>query len=208
MVRKSGWAGLAVAGLAVAAVASQTIQVLVGLEPDGKARLPTGVRLEGSTFVVDDPRMSVRVAALDAAGRRDFFAGLGLPDPFRDVLSEENYVFFRVRFENRHKEEDLSFSPVNTMFGNASALDEVRLYQTFYRDKAGQEKLAAAGRGLFVKTLILPPGTHIERLLVYQYDDPYPVRKIPLIFGGILLGREGMDLELPFRADFKKEKRR
>jgi hypothetical protein len=192
----------------VAAIASQTIQVLVNLAPDAKAKLPKGIRVEGPTFVVDDPRLEVRVTALDEAGRKDFFSGLGLADPFRDVLAEENYVFFKVRFENRHKEEDLSFSPVNTMFGNSASLDEVRLYQTFYRDKAGQEKLAAAGRGLFVKILILPPGSHIERLLVYQYDDPYPVRKIPLIFGGILLGREGMDLELPFRATFKKEKHR
>ncbi|MEW5764263.1 MAG: hypothetical protein ACOYXN_02970 [Acidobacteriota bacterium] len=208
MDRRAGWTGLAMAAWAATVVASQVIQVLVGLSPDGKAKLPQGVRLEGNSFVVEDAAMEVRVSALDPAGRAGFFAGLGLQDPFRDVLPEENYVFFKVRFENRHKEEDLSFSPVNTLFGNAAALDEVRLYQTFYRDKAGQEKLAAAGKGLFVKTLILPPGTHIERLLVYQYDDPYPVRKIPLIFGGILQGRQGKDVEFPFRATFKKEKRR
>jgi hypothetical protein len=203
------WKALAaVAVLAALAVPAGTLYLLTGLKPRPPKRPDPNLRVEGRAFVYRNARLELQVEPLDPAGRADFFSRRGLEDPFAGFPPEDNYVAFRVRFENLSKNEPLTFSPVSTLFGNSAALDEVRLYQTFYREKDGEKMLEAVGKTLFVKTLSLPPGTFIERLLVYQYDDPYPVRTIPLVFGSILLGRESLDLELPFEATFHKEKRR
>lgn len=198
----------AVTLLATLALPATTLYLLTGLKPRPPKRPDPSLRVEGRCYVYRNPRLELRVEPLDPAGRADFFSQRGLTDPFAGFPPEDNYVAFRVRFENLSKDEPLTFSPVSTLFGNSAALDEVRLYETFYREKDGEKKLEAVGKTLFVKTLTLPPGTFIERLLVYQYDDPYPVRTIPLIFASILLGRESLDLELPFEATFQKEKRR
>lgn len=203
------WKALAAVALLTAlAVPAATLYLLTGLKPRPPRRPDPNLRVEGRSYVFTTPRLELQVEPLDPAGRADFFSKKGLLDPFAGFPPEDNYVAFRVRFENLSQDEPLTFSPVGTLFGNSAALDEVRLYQTFYREKDGEKKLEAVGKTLFVKTLTLPPGTFIERLLVYQYDDPYPVRTIPLIFGNILLGRESLDLELPFEATFQKEKRR
>jgi hypothetical protein len=203
------WKALAaVTVLAALAVPAGTLYLLTGLKPRPPKRPDPNLRVEGRAFVYRNAQLELQVEPLDPAGRADFFSRRGFEDPFAGFPPEDNYVAFRVRFENLSKDEPLTFSPVSTLFGNSAALDEVRLYQTFYREKEGEKKLAAVGKTLFVKTLSLPPGTFIERLLVYQYDDPYPVRTIPLVFGSILVGRESLDLELPFEATFHKEKRR
>ncbi|MGC8762231.1 MAG: hypothetical protein ACP5VN_01135 [Acidobacteriota bacterium] len=203
------WKALAaVSVLASLALPAGTLYLLTGLKPRPPKRPDPNLRVEGRAFVYRNPRLELRVEPLTPPGRADFFAQRGLQDPFAGFPPEDNYVAFRVRFENLSKEESLTFSPVATLFGNAAVLDEVRLYQTFYREKEGERMLEAVGRTLFVKTLTLPPGTFIERLLVYQYDDPYPVRTIPLVFASILVGRESLDLELPFEATFQKEKRK
>lgn len=203
------WKTLAgVTVLTALAVPAATLYLLTGLKPRPPKRPDPNLRVEGRSYVYRNAWLELQVEPLDFAARTHFFSKRGLEDPFAGFPPEDNYVTFRVRFENLSKDEPLTFSPVNTLFGNAAALDEVRLYQTFYREKEGEKKLEAVGKTLFVKTLTLPPGTFIERLLVYQYDDPYAVRTLSLVFGGILVGREGLDLELPFEASFKKEKRR
>lgn len=194
--------------LTALALPAGTLYLLAGLKPHPPKGPTPNLRVEGGAYLYRDGRLSLRVEPLGPEGRAAFFSERGLPDPFADFPPEDNYVFFRVRFENLSREDPLTFSPVATLFGNSAALDEVRLYQTFYRLADGEKRLEAVGKALFVKTLSLPPGTFIERLLVYQYDDPYPVKAIPLIFGSVLVGREGLDLELPFEATFKKEKRR
>jgi hypothetical protein len=78
----------------------------------------------------------------------------------------------------------------------------------FYKETDGEERLAAAGKSFYFKSLHLPPGQWIERLMIFQYDELYQQKKVSLVLSSILLGREGVDLEFPFLTTFKKEKQK
>lgn len=191
---------------ALAAGAATKIYIIEKLEPDPPKKVaqysaePGGLRYR-------DARLEVVAAPLLGEARSSYFASRGLSDPFASPALEPTYVLFRIRIENLMRDEALEFSPGSAMFGNSNPLDEIAVYQLFYKEPDGEARLAAAGKTLFLRHLRLPPGEWIERLMVFQYDDPYPTKKITLILGSILLGRDGIDLEFPFRASYRKEKR-
>ena len=168
--------------------------------------LAQGIAVEGNGYRFTAGDVDVRVEPLTDEQRAAFCREQGVEDPFGALRKGESYVFFKVRFENRRKEGDLVFSPQAAMFGNGLAFDEIKVYQYFYRDKDADAILASAGKVLFLKNLVLPPGYHLERLLMFQYDDPYPVKKISLIIGSLMAGQDGLDLEFRFRATYRKEK--
>ncbi len=196
----------AVSLLALVAAGGKTIQVLERLVPDQPKKQVVGYSVEGGSYRFSDTRFSVVATPLDRAGLATYYRARGLENPFVHFPEEANYVFFNVRFENFQKDETVEFSPGSSMFGNSNPLDETRMYQLFYKEAGSEAKLAAVGRTFFLKNLRLPPGEWIERLVGFQYDDPYKTKKISLVFTSILMGPEGVTVEFPFRAEFRKEK--
>ena len=191
--------------LALVAGASSKIYIIERLEPDPPKKVAQYSAQDGG-LRYRDPRLDVTAAPLLGEERAAYFAARGVADPFASPVLEPTYVLFRVRIENLMKDEALEFSPGSAMFGNSNAMDEIAVYQLFYKEPDGEARLAAAGKTLFLRHLRLPPGQWIERVMVFQYDDPYPTKKIALILSSILLGRDGTDLEFPFRASYRKEK--
>lgn len=192
--------------LGVSAWASRKIYILETLTPDAKKVDSKKLSVEGGGFHYRDKRVDVRVEPLTGKELEAYYEAESVRDPFAGFPPEANYVFFKVRIENLQKSGELTFSPQGAMLGSDGPLDDIGLYQLFYRETDGDQKLAAAGKTLFLKNLYLPAGYWIERLLVFHYDNPYPTKKMTLILSNILLGKDGLDLEFPFRAGFKKEK--
>ena len=190
----------------LALLASRTIYVLEGLTPEIQRKPVQGYTTEGSSFHYRDGRIAVTATPLLSPDHEAFYAQHELTNPFAHFPVEANYVFFKIRIENLQKADNVEFSPGSVMFGNSNALDDIAVYQLFYKEKDGEALLAAAGKTLFLKNLRLPAGQWIERLMVFQYDDPYKTKKIPLIMSNILMGREGLDVEFPFLTHFRKER--
>lgn len=188
------------------ALAASSKYVLTGLAPEVTKKPVPGYTAEGSTFRFRDSRIQVNVTPMGPAERAAYFSSKGLPDPFYGIPADLNYVFFKIRIENLQKEDNVEFSPGSTMFGNSNSVDEIAMYQLLYKEQDGDARLAAAGKAFYLRNLRLPPGQWIERLMAFQYDDPYKTKKIALIMSSILMGREGIDLEFPFAATYVKEK--
>jgi len=194
-------------GLITLAVASKTtLYLLTDLEPKPPRKMEPEYSVEGGVYRFENADMKVEVEYMDKADRAAYYKGKDLSDPFQGLVMYDNLVTFRLRIENLDDAEDLNMSPGAAQMGNALVLDETTLYQMFYRMKDGEERLAAVGRTLFIKPLQLPPGLWIERLLLFQYDDPYPVRRMDLILSSILVGQNGTDVVLRYKAHFEKEK--
>ncbi len=189
-----------------AALAASSKYILSGLSPEVSKKAPQGYAVEGQTYHFRDARLDVRVTPLGPGEREAFFSSRGLTDPFRGLPADLNYIFFKVRIENLQKADTVEFSPGSSMFGNSNSVDEIAMYQLLYKEQDGDARLAAAGKGFFMRSLHLPPGQWIERLMAFQYDDPYKTKKIILVMSSILLGRDGLDLEFPFAATYVKEK--
>jgi|YelNatPaOPRAMG01_1025707.scaffolds.fasta_scaffold63744_2 hypothetical protein len=206
MAKRHVLLALVLAAVLVPLWASQTVQVLQDLRPEVKKKLPAGYSAEGLTYSFQNQRLSISATPLTPLAREAFYAKKGLQDPFADATPAAGYIFFLIRIENRQKTEMLYFSPGAVMFGDMNPIDEIALYQLFYRLPNADAKLDAAGRSFFLRDLHLPPGMWIERLMVFQYDDPYPTKKINLALTSILLGGEGLDVNFPFIAKFEKEK--
>jgi hypothetical protein len=210
MRQKSPLALAALVALVTAvALVAKTINILEDMTPEAPKKPIPGYSAEGRSAHYRDQRLDVRASFLPAGERAAWYAEKGMGDPFAAFLRpEENYVFFRVRFENLQKVENVEFSPGSSMFGTANLVDDIAVYELLYKETDGEERLACAGKALFLKPLHLPPGQWIERLLVYKYDESYQMRKVPLVLSNILLGREGIDIEFSFLPTFKKEKKK
>lgn len=206
MLKKRAVAACFLLILGISAWASRKVYILEHLSPDAKKKQSEAYTVEGDGFHFRNKRVDVRIEPISGEALEAYFRKQGVQDPFEGLPPEANYVFFRLRIENLGKSEELTFSPQGAMFGSDGALDDIGLYQLFYREEEGDRRLSAAGKTLFLKNLYLPAGYWIERLLVFQYDNPYPTRKISLILSNLLMGKDGLDLEFPFRAQFKKEK--
>jgi hypothetical protein len=200
-------AGVAAAALvaALAAWASGAL-ILESLTPLASKKLPPGYTLEGNVWHYRDPRVDVQVAPLAGEERASFFMSRGLQNPFASALPMENLILFRLRIENLQKDQSVEFSPTAVILGNSLAFDDTHVYQFLYKEADSETKLAAAGKTMYMNHLSLPAGLWIERLLAFQYDDPYPTKKIPLILGSMSAGPEGLDLVFPYKASFHKEK--
>jgi hypothetical protein len=194
--------------LVVVAVSAKTVNILIDLVPVVPKKPDPGCTIQGKTIHYRDRRVDVQVEYLTPPDRFAWYQKRGEEDPFSGfLLPQENYVFFRVRFENLQKEENVEFTPGSSMFGTANLVDDTAVYELFYKENDGDKRLASAGKSLYFKSLHLPPGEWIERLLMYKYDETYQQKTVVLVMSNILLGREGLDLEFPFTTTFKKEKR-
>ncbi len=189
-------------------LSAKTLNILEDLVPEPAKKPEPGYFIEGKSFHYRDSRLDVRVAYLTPGERHDWFAGRKTKDPFSALRPEDNYAFFRVRFENLQRDENVEFTPGSCMFGTANLVDDISVYQMFYKETDGEELLAAAGKSFYFKALHLPPGQWIERLMLFQYDETYQQKKVALVLSSILLGREGLDLEFSFLTAFKKVKRK
>lgn len=198
----------AVLALVVVAAWAKSINILTDLTPVEPKKGDVGISVEGKGYHYRDKRIDVRVQYLTPGERLAWYQQRGVSDPFAGfVLPQENYVFFKVRFENLQREETVEFTPGSSMFGTSNLVDETAVYELFYKESDGETRLAAAGKTLFLKALHLPPGEWIERILLFKYDEEHQQKKVVLIMSNILLGHEGVDLEFPFNTTFKKEKR-
>ena len=210
---KSRLAWVCVATLAFAALAAlstwaKTINIMVDLLPEAQKKPAPGYSVDGRAFHYRDMSIDVVVEYLPPPARASWFGHRKLKDPFGSfVRPEDNYAFFRVRFENLQKEENVEFTPGSSMFGTGNLVDDIAVYQMFYKESDGEARLATVGKAMFFKALHLPPGVWIERLMLFKYDESYQQKSVPLVISNILLGREGLDLIFPFVAKFKKEKR-
>jgi len=189
-------------------LSAKTLNILEDLIPEPQKKPEPGYFIEGKSYHYRDPHLDVRVAYLTPEERHAWFAERGVKDPFSALRPEDNYAFFRVRFENLQKEENVEFTPGSSMFGTANLVDDISVYQMFYKETDGESLLAAAGKSFYFKALHLPPGQWIERLMLFQYDETYQQKKVALVLSSILLGREGLDLEFSFLTTFKKVKTR
>jgi hypothetical protein len=199
---------LAVGISSVVVLSAKTLNILEDLIPQPQKKPQPGYFIEGKAYHYRDKRLDVRVSYLTADERRAWFDEREIKDPFSAVRAEDNYAFFKVRFENLQKDENVEFTPGSCMFGTGNLVDDITVYQMFYKETDGEERLAAAGKSFYFKALHLPPGQWIERLMIFQYDELYQQKKVSLVLSSILLGREGVDLEFPFLTTFKKEKQK
>lgn len=200
---------LAAAAPSAILLSARTLNILQDLVPEPQKKPEPGYFIEGKSYHYRDKRLDVRVTYLTPEERYAWFAQREVKDPFSAAIRpEDNYAFFRVRIENLQKEDSVEFTPGSSMFGTANLVDDISVYQMFYKESDGEERLAAAGKSFYFKALHLPPGQWIERLMLYQYDETYQQKKVVLVLSSILLGREGVDLEFPFLTTFKKVKRK
>jgi len=199
---------LAVGVSSVVVLSAKTVNILQDLVPEPQKKPRPGYIIDGKSYHYRDKHLDVRVTYLTVEERRAWFEERETKDPFSAVRAEDNYAFFKVRFENLQKEENVEFTPGSSMFGTGNLVDDITVYQMFYKETDGEERLAAAGKSFYFKSLHLPPGQWIERLMIFQYDELYQQKKVSLVLSSILLGREGVDLEFPFLTTFKKEKQK
>lgn len=199
---------LAVGVSSLVVLSAKTVNILQDLVPESKKKAQPGYFIEGKAYHYRDSRLDVRVSYLTVDERRAWFEQRETKDPFSAVRAEDNYAFFKVRFENLQKDENVEFTPGSSMFGTGNLVDDITVYQMFYKESDGDERLASAGKSFYFKALHLPPGQWIERLMIFQYDELYQQKKVSLVLSSILLGREGVDLEFPFLTTFKKEKQK
>jgi hypothetical protein len=194
--------------LVTLALSAKTVNILVDLVPVQPKKPEPGFTVEGKAIHFRDRRVDVQVQYVSPTERSLWYKDRGLADPFAGfLLPQENYVFLKVRFENLQKEDNVEFTPGSCMFGTANLVDDIAVYELFYKESDGEQRLAVIGKTLFFKALHLPPGQFIERLMLFKYDETYQQSRVVFVMSNILLGREGLDLEFPFVTTFKKEKR-
>jgi len=193
--------------LLTAALAAESVHLLVALEPNPPRKPPEGYSVEGGIYRFQNELFKVEAEHLTADARSAYYGARGLDDPFVGLVEYDNLFVIRVRLENLHKSETLHMQPGMVSIGNCLVQDETQVYQLFYRMTDGEKRLEAAGKTLFHRPLALPPGEWIERLFLFHYDDPYPVRRISLVISNLMFGNDALEVEFPFRARFEKEKR-
>lgn len=203
--RRWGIAAL-LAALGIAAAASTTIYVITEMTPDIRKKPEAGYSAEGKIYRYANKDLACEVEVLLAEARGAYFRSKGYEDPFRDLASSEDFFVVRARFENRMAEHSLTMMPGSVMFENCTVRDETHLYQLFYIKSDGEKRLEAAGAVFYLKQLDLPPGQWIERLFLFQYDDPYRTKRMRLVISNLLAGDRQHDVEFPFIAKYKKEK--
>ena len=191
---------------ALTAWAGTTLYVLDTMTPRVEKKPVTGLEVKDGGFHFRNQAFDLTVIPMNSGSVQAYYFERKLTNPFEGLRGDENMVFFRVRIENLQKSGKLAFSPKNTMMGNSMPFDEIKVYQLLYRSRDSDQLLASAGKTLFFRNLLLPAHTWIERILLYQYDDPYPTKNINLIFGSIATDRASFEVIFPFKAHFVKEK--
>ncbi len=188
-------------------LAAETVRLLESLEPLPYHKEAEGYSVEGMVYRFENEHVAVEAEHLTTEQRGAYYDARKLDDPFVGLVEYDNLFVLRVRIENLHKSETLNMQPSTVSIGNCLVQDETHVYQLFYRMKDGDERLAAAGKTLFLRPLSLPPGTWIERLFLFHYDDPYSVRRLILVISNIMFGNDMVEVEFRFKSRFKKVKR-
>lgn len=163
------------------------------------------IKVEENMFIYNSKKIRIEVEPylLKDIGR--YFSQKGFKNPFYDVDEGLNYIFFRIKIENKSNEDELEFSPSSAVFGEALSKDDTSIYQLFYQDKEGEKKLETIGKTFFLRPLRLPPKMWIERLIMFEYDENVPIKRSDLILSNISIGKEIFEIIFPFEIKFKKE---
>jgi len=190
--------------LAAAALAA-TLPVLESLAPNPPKKMPAGFEVKGGGYHARTDLADVEVEPLLLSQVGSWYAARGMENPFGDFPAPMNYILVRLRIENLSKEETLEFSPTACAFDSCLARDDSRVYETFYALSGGEKRLEVLGKTLFLKPLFLPPGQFLERLLFFEYDEPFAVKRMMLSIHSVAVGRTQVDLQFPFRASYMKK---
>jgi len=191
--------------LTAAAALAVTMPVLETLTPDPPKKMPAGFEVKGGGYHARTELADVEVEPLLLSQVGSWYAARGLENPFSDFPPPMNYILVRVRLENLSKDEALDFSPTQCAFDSCLAKDESAVYETFYALSGGEKRLQILGKSLFLKPLQLPPGQYIERLIFFEYDEPFAVKRMLLSLVSVGVGRVRIDLQFPFHANYMKK---
>lgn len=195
-----------VLALAISASAATTLYVLDQLTPEISKNPEPGYSASEGVYRFENKSLKCEVEHLNAEARGAYFSKRGYGDPLKGLASENDLFVVRVRIENLLADGNIVMSPASVMFENCTVRDQTHLYQLLYLRPDGEKRLEAAGAVFYLNQLDLPPGTWIERLFLFEYDDPYPTKHMKLVIANLLGGEQQWDLEFPFVAKFRKEK--
>jgi hypothetical protein len=199
---------LALALICAAAFAAARLPVLESLVPDPpKKQIIPGLEIKGNGYHVRGEFADVEVEPLLLSAVGGWYAARGIQNPFGDFPAPMNYILLRVRLENLSKEDTLEFLPTQCTFDSCLAKEETAVYETFYSLPGGEKRLEVLGKTLYLKPLMLPPGEFIERLVWFEYDEPFAVKRMTLSLAGVSSGRTRMDLQFSYRAHYAKKQR-
>ena len=191
--------------IALSLYAGSGSRYLEGITPDMPKKPEEGYSLDGKIYRFQNASLKVELEYLDQQERADYYREHKIDDPFRGFSQLQNLIPIRARFENLQKEGDIFMSPNTVVLGNIPTFDDTKLYQLLYQQRDNEKRLEAAGATLFIRPLSLPPGTWIERIFMFQYDDSLPVKRLSLVIASVM-GTAEWDLEFKYKATFKKEK--
>lgn len=193
-----------VLALSLGAVSGE-LPIVQSLTPAPPSKMPENITLEGRVYHMRSQTVDVQVEAFLLPEVGPWFEGRGLKNPFFDIPMAMNYILVRVRFENLSATETLEFVPTASAFDSCLAKDEAKIFETFYVLSEGEARLAVLGKSLYLKPLMLPPGQWIERLILFEYDEPFPVKRMTFSLSGVGMGRDRIDMAFPYRAGYGKK---
>lgn len=197
---------LAAFGLAFCfGLAAADLPVLETLTPKPSKKLAEGVTVEGNAFHQKSEKVDIVLEPLLLSQVGEWYKARGLENPFYDIPKPMNYILLRVRFENLSNDETLEFVPTAVMFDTCIPKDESKVYELFYSLAGGEKRLATLGKTLYLTPLLLPPGQFIERLLFFEYDEPFPVKKMTVALASVAIGREKVDVAYEYKATYAKK---
>ena len=153
---------LAVGVPSLVVLSAKTINILQDLVPQPQKKPEPGYFIEGKSYHYRDKRLDVRVTYLTPEERYAWFASGRSRIRSRPLSAGGQLRVFPRRIENLRKEDSVEFTPGSSMFGTANLVDDISVYQMFYKESDGEERLAAVGKSFSFKALHLPPGQWIE----------------------------------------------
>lgn len=194
--------------VSLALLAGSVYYRLDSIIPNEKAaKKKKNVEIRGNTFRYQSNLLKLEAEPLLLKDLGGYYAKKGLINPFEEVPEAYNYVFIRVRIENMSKEKTLDFSPASATLDGFLSRDDTTVYEMFYDEPGAEKKLEILGKTLFLKPLSLPPRNWIERMLFFEYDDPFPTGKMTLAISNLTVGKEIIEITFPFRSKFVREKK-
>lgn len=190
------------------AFASKYYFLLTEIKPVEKAdKKSKHLKIESNFYKYESKRVKIEVEPMLLKDICKYFNQKGFENPFDETPEGFNYIFFRLRIENLSKETNFEFSPSSATLNDMLSKDDTTIFQMFGFSPNGDKKLEILGKTMFFKPLILPPEKWIERLLLFEYDEVVPCKKMVLSLSNLTAGREIFEIEFLFRTKFVKEKR-
>lgn len=187
--------------------ASKFYYLLTEIKPVERAtKKSKNLKIECGTYKYQSKRVKIEVEPMLLKDIGKYFNKRNFENPFAETPEGFNYIFFRVRIENLSKETNLEFSPSSAVLNDMLSKDDTTIFQMFNEKLNGDQKLEILGKTMFFKPLTLPPGKWIERLLLFEYDQVVPCKKMVLFLSNLTAGKEIFEIEFPFQTKFVKEK--